>query len=96
MSHEYALEMCALAARETGLKPEDFVVDSTGSSGKRQNIAAIERGMPEAVRALSKDGSRRRVRHYDHRHQKEGNCPWPATVGRQTGDHRRNRKGNLA
>ncbi len=57
MSHEYALEMCRLAAGAANLKPEDFVVASTGVIGQTLNIAAIGRGMPEAVKALSKDGS---------------------------------------
>jgi len=57
MSHEYALEMCALAAGATGLKPENFVVASTGVIGQTLNIAAIERGMPRAAEALSKSGS---------------------------------------
>ena len=33
-SHEHAEEMCVLAARATGLKPEDFVVASTGVIGQ--------------------------------------------------------------
>lgn len=57
MSHENAREMCVLAAQATGLKPDDFVVASTGVIGKTLNIRAIERGMPEAVKALSRDGS---------------------------------------
>lgn len=57
MSHENARAMCSLAAKATGLKPDDFVVASTGVIGKTLNIAAIERGIPEVVKALSKDGS---------------------------------------
>jgi len=57
MSHENAREMCMLAAKATNLKATDFVVASTGVIGKTLNIAAIERGIPAAVGALSKDGS---------------------------------------
>ena len=56
-SHEHAEEMCALAARATGLKPSDFVVASTGVIGQELNIAAIRAGMPAAAAALSRDGS---------------------------------------
>ena len=56
-SHEHAGEMCALAAKATGLKPADFVVASTGVIGQELNIAAIEKGMPEVAAALSRDGS---------------------------------------
>ena len=56
-SHEHAEEMCVLAARATGLKPEDFVVASTGVIGQELNLAAIEKGMPAAAAALSRDGS---------------------------------------
>ena len=56
-SHEHAERMCQLAAAATGLKPGDFVVASTGVIGQELNIAAIEKGMPEAARALSRDGS---------------------------------------
>ncbi len=56
-SHEHAERMCQLAAAATGLKPGDFVVASTGVIGQELNIAAIEKGMPEAAKALSRDGS---------------------------------------
>ena len=56
-SHEHAEEMCVLAAKATGLKPEDFVVASTGVIGQELNIDAIAQGMPAAAAALSKDGS---------------------------------------
>ena len=56
-SHEHAEEMCVLAARATGLKPEDFVVASTGVIGQELNIDAIGKGLPQAAAALSKDGS---------------------------------------
>lgn len=57
MSHENARRMCELAAGATGLKPDDFVVASTGVIGKTLHIAAIEKGMPEVVKALSPNGS---------------------------------------
>ena len=56
-SHEHAEEMCVLAARATGLKPEDFVVASTGVIGQELNIDAIGKGLPVAAAALSRDGS---------------------------------------
>ena len=56
-SHEHAEEMCRLAAAATGLKASDFVVASTGVIGQELNIAAIEKGLPAAAAALSKDGS---------------------------------------
>jgi len=57
LSHEHAEEMCALAAQATGLKAEDFVVASTGVIGQELNIAAIEKGLPAAAAALSREGS---------------------------------------
>ena len=57
MSHENAERMCELAAQATGLKAGDFVVASTGVIGQTLNIAAIEKGMPGLVSALSADGS---------------------------------------
>jgi len=57
LSHENAEEMCALAAKATGLKPNDFVVASTGVIGQELNISAIEKGMPSLVSALNADGS---------------------------------------
>ena len=56
-SHEHAEEMCVLAARATGLKPEDFVVASTGVIGQELNIDAIGKGLPASAAALSRDGS---------------------------------------
>ena len=56
-SHEHAEEMCVLAAQATGLKPEDFVVASTGVIGQELNIEALGKGLPQAAAALSKDGS---------------------------------------
>jgi len=56
-SHENAEKMCRLAASATGLDARDFVVASTGVIGQTLNIAAIEKGMPDLVGALSADGS---------------------------------------
>jgi len=57
MSHENAEAMCAAAAEATGRSPEDFVVASTGVIGQTINIAAIQKGMPQAAAALNSDGS---------------------------------------
>ncbi len=57
LSHENAEQMCALAAKATGLKPGDLAVASTGVIGQELNIAAIEKGMPTLAAALSADGS---------------------------------------
>lgn len=57
MAHENAQLMCEYAAAATGRKASDFVVASTGVIGQILNIAAIEKGMPEAARALSAEGS---------------------------------------
>ncbi len=57
LSHENAEQMCALAAKATGLKPGDLAVASTGVIGQELNIAAIEKGMPALAAALSADGS---------------------------------------
>ena len=56
-SRENAEQMCVLAAAATGLKPADFAVASTGVIGQTLNIAAIERGVPALMGALSYDGS---------------------------------------
>ncbi|HIS53189.1 MAG TPA: bifunctional glutamate N-acetyltransferase/amino-acid acetyltransferase ArgJ [Candidatus Onthomonas avicola] len=52
-SRLHAVEMCAAAAEETGLIPEDFAVASTGVIGQELNIAAILQAMPELVSRLS-------------------------------------------
>jgi glutamate N-acetyltransferase/amino-acid N-acetyltransferase len=57
LSHEHAEEMCELAAKATGLDAKDFVVASTGVIGQELNIGAIEKGLPAAAAALSKEGS---------------------------------------
>ena len=56
-SHENAQLMCEYAAAATGRKAGDFVVASTGVIGQTLNIAAIEKGMPLVVQALSANGS---------------------------------------
>ena len=56
-SHENAQLMCRAAAEATGREEEDFVVASTGVIGQTINIAAIQKGMPQAAAALSADGS---------------------------------------
>ena len=56
-SHEYAERTCAAAAQATGLRPNDFVVASTGVIGQTLNVEAIEAALPELVSGLGKDGS---------------------------------------
>ncbi len=57
LSHENALEMCALAAKATGLRPQDFLVASTGVIGVTLDTAPIRTGMDELVANLSETGS---------------------------------------
>ncbi len=57
LSHENALEMCALAAKATGLRPQDFLVASTGVIGVTLDTAPIRTGMDELVKGLSDTGS---------------------------------------
>ena len=56
---EIAEKMCALAADATGLKPEDFVIGSTGVIGQPLPIAPIAAGLPPLAAQLSyeADGS---------------------------------------
>lgn len=54
---EIARSMCALAAQELGIKPEDVVVASTGVIGQPLEIEPIERGIRPLVQALRSDGS---------------------------------------
>lgn len=54
---ENALRMATAAAKATGLAAEDFAVASTGVIGVTLNIEAIEKGIPAASAALSKNGS---------------------------------------
>ena len=54
---ENARRMGKAAADLLGLQPEDMVICSTGVIGQRLNIEAIEKGLPEAAKALSRTGS---------------------------------------
>ena len=56
-SHENAVKMSEAAAAATGLKPEDFIVASTGVIGQMLNISAIEAACPTLASLLSRDGS---------------------------------------
>ena len=56
-AQENARLMCRYAAEATGRKAEDFVVASTGVIGQTLNIGAIEKGMPAAAQAMTRDGS---------------------------------------
>ena len=55
---ENARRMAAAAAAATGLNASDFAVASTGVIGVTLNIDAIEKGIPLAAKALSKEGSK--------------------------------------
>ena len=50
---ENAKRMAAAAAAALGIAEELVVVSSTGVIGQRLNIEAIEKGLPEAAKALS-------------------------------------------
>lgn len=47
---------CEIAAKATGLNPENFVIASTGVIGQELPLAPFVEGIPKAVAALSKDG----------------------------------------
>ncbi len=51
---EYALRMCAAAAKEIGCETDDIVIASTGVIGQPLNISAIENGMPELYKSISR------------------------------------------
>ena len=53
---EIAEKMSELVASELKIKANDIVVASTGVIGQPLNIEPIERGVPELVKGLSKDG----------------------------------------
>ena len=57
MGHEIAVKMSEAAAAATGLKPEDFIVASTGVIGQPLNISVIEQACPTLASLLSRDGS---------------------------------------
>lgn len=54
---EKAQKMCELAARETGLKPTDFIVASTGVIGQILPIEPIEKAMPDLCGGIKYDGN---------------------------------------
>ncbi|MGN1020870.1 MAG: bifunctional glutamate N-acetyltransferase/amino-acid acetyltransferase ArgJ [Aristaeellaceae bacterium] len=55
---DVAWQMCVLAGKATGVKPEDVIVASTGVIGQPLDIAPIAEGMAPLAAALSPDGSR--------------------------------------
>lgn len=57
MGHENAVKMSEAAAAATALKPEDFIVASTGVIGQPLNISVIEQACPTLASLLSRDGS---------------------------------------
>lgn len=57
LGHENAVKMCEAAATATGLRPEDFIVCSTGVIGQTLNVSAIENACPTLASLLSRDGS---------------------------------------
>jgi glutamate N-acetyltransferase/amino-acid N-acetyltransferase len=57
MGHENAVKMCEAAASATGLRPEDFIVASTGVIGAQINVSVIEQACPTLASLLSRDGS---------------------------------------
>ena len=57
LGHENAVKMCEAAAAATGLKPEDFIVASTGVIGQTLNVSVIEKSCPTLAALLSRDGS---------------------------------------
>ncbi len=54
---EKAEKMCAVAAKELGIEPEEVVVASTGVIGQILPIEPIERGIGPLVKALSYSGN---------------------------------------
>ena len=57
LGHENAVKMCEAAASATGLRPEDFIVCSTGVIGQTLNVSVIEDACPTLSSLLSRDGS---------------------------------------
>ena len=57
LGHENAVKMCEAAASATGLRPEDFIVCSTGVIGQTLNVSVIENACPALASLLSRDGS---------------------------------------
>jgi glutamate N-acetyltransferase/amino-acid N-acetyltransferase len=54
-----ARRMCKAAADFAGIDKQDVIVASTGVIGEPLNITPIEKGMPELIKGLSRDGSAR-------------------------------------
>jgi len=52
-----ALEMCALAAEQLNITPQEVIVASTGVIGQKLNIDCIKNGVPELSAKLSETGS---------------------------------------
>lgn len=57
LGHENAVKMCEAAASATGLRPEDFIVCSTGVIGQTLNVSVIENACSTLASLLSRDGS---------------------------------------
>lgn len=57
LGHENAVKMCEAAASATSLRPEDFIVCSTGVIGQTLNVSVIEDACPTLASLLSRDGS---------------------------------------
>lgn len=57
LGRENAVKMCEAAASATGLRPEDFIVCSTGVIGQTLNVSVIEDACPTLASLLSRDGS---------------------------------------
>lgn len=58
---EKARKTCEAAAKELGISPDDVIVASTGVIGAPLNLGAIENGIPELVKGLSKQGGKAAV-----------------------------------
>ncbi len=57
MGHENAVRMTEAAAEAVGLRPEDFIVASTGVIGQTLNVQVIEDACPALAAKLSPEGS---------------------------------------
>ena len=57
LGHENAVKMAEAAAAATGLRPDDFIVASTGVIGQTLDVSAIEKACPTLASLLSRDGS---------------------------------------
>lgn len=54
---EIAQKMCEIAAKSTGLQPEDFIVGSTGVIGQPLSTEPMAKAMPQLAQSLSYTGS---------------------------------------